>query len=125
MGAEPNIVFFFDFPEEVVVKRVLRRTEVLAFSFSHIKTEIDYICCATLQLFERELRCVLILLQGHVDDNIDTVKEHLKAFRSLNLPVVNHYSNKGVLYKVLVFPNFMNNLKQVYMMLMIIKQSEG
>ncbi|XP_074368543.1 putative UMP-CMP kinase 2 isoform X1 [Apium graveolens] len=64
IGAEPNIVLFFDCPEEVMVKRVLSRNE------------------------------------GRVDDNIDTVKERLKAFRSLNLPVINHYSNKGVLYKI-------------------------
>lgn len=43
---------------------------------------------------------VLSRNEGRVDDNIDTVKERLKAFRSLNLPVINHYSNKGVLYKI-------------------------
>lgn len=35
-----------------------------------------------------------------MDDNIDTVKERLKNFAELNLPVIKHYSKKGKLYKV-------------------------
>ncbi|KAK4489444.1 hypothetical protein RD792_005253, partial [Penstemon davidsonii] len=64
MGAEPDIVLFFDCPEEEMVKRVLSRN------------------------------------QGRVDDNIDTIKERLKIFRSLNLPVIKHYSEKGKLCKI-------------------------
>ncbi|KAM7491735.1 hypothetical protein LguiA_034656 [Lonicera macranthoides] len=64
IGKEPNIVCFFDLPEEEMVKRVLGRN------------------------------------QGRIDDNIDTVKERLKVFTSLNLPVVDYYSEKGKLYKI-------------------------
>ncbi|KAL6509453.1 hypothetical protein OROGR_022763 [Orobanche gracilis] len=63
IGAEPDIVLFFDCPEEEMVKRVLNRN------------------------------------QGRIDDNIDTVKERLKVFAELNLPVIKHYSKKGKLYK--------------------------
>ncbi|KAG5557500.1 hypothetical protein RHGRI_007663 [Rhododendron griersonianum] len=65
VGAEPNIVLFFDCPEEEMVKRVLSRN------------------------------------QGRVDDNIDTVKKRLEVFNALNLPIINYYSEKGKLYKVL------------------------
>ncbi|KAL0304146.1 UNVERIFIED_CONTAM: Pentatricopeptide repeat-containing protein, chloroplastic [Sesamum radiatum] len=63
IGAEPDIVLFFDCPVEEMVKRVLNRN------------------------------------QGRVDDNIDTVKERLKVFTELNLPVIKYYSEKGKLYK--------------------------
>ncbi|GFP88276.1 ump-cmp kinase [Phtheirospermum japonicum] len=64
IGAEPDIVLFFDCPEEEMVRRVLNRN------------------------------------QGRIDDNIDTVKERLKVFAELNLPVIRHYSKKGKLYKI-------------------------
>ncbi|KAF8380464.1 hypothetical protein HHK36_027950 [Tetracentron sinense] len=64
IGAEPNIVLFFDCPEEEMVKRVLSRN------------------------------------QGRVDDNIDTIKKRLKVFESLNLPVINYYSEKGKVHKI-------------------------
>ncbi|PSR93353.1 Pentatricopeptide repeat-containing protein [Actinidia chinensis var. chinensis] len=64
IGAEPNIVLFFDCPEEEMVKRVLSRN------------------------------------QGRVDDNIDTVKKRIEVFNTLNLPVINYYSEKGKLYKI-------------------------
>ncbi|KAM7272963.1 hypothetical protein ACFE04_027627 [Oxalis oulophora] len=64
MGVEPNVVLFFDCPEEEMVKRVLNRN------------------------------------QGRIDDNIDTIKKRLKVFKSLNLPVINHYSQRGKLYTV-------------------------
>ncbi|XP_057475601.1 probable UMP-CMP kinase 2 [Actinidia eriantha] len=64
IGAEPNIVLFFDCPEEEMVKRVLCRN------------------------------------QGRVDDNIDTVMKRIEVFNTLNLPVINYYSEKGKLYKI-------------------------
>ncbi|KAL0400881.1 UNVERIFIED_CONTAM: putative serine/threonine protein kinase IRE [Sesamum latifolium] len=64
IGAEPDIVLFFDCPVEEMVKRVLNRN------------------------------------QGRVDDNIDTVKERLKVFTELNLPVIKYYSEKGKLCKI-------------------------
>ncbi|KAK6926365.1 hypothetical protein RJ641_008084 [Dillenia turbinata] len=64
IGAEPDVVLFFDLPEDEMIKRVLSRNE------------------------------------GRVDDNIDTIKKRLKVFKSLNLPVVNYYSQKGKLYKI-------------------------
>ncbi|KAL6580518.1 hypothetical protein OROMI_008542 [Orobanche minor] len=63
IGAEPDVVLFFDCPEEEMVKRVLNHN------------------------------------QGRIDDNIDTVKERLKVFVELNLPVIKHYFKKGKLYK--------------------------
>nr|XP_016496629.1 PREDICTED: UMP-CMP kinase 3-like isoform X2 [Nicotiana tabacum] len=41
--------------------------------------------------------------EGRVDDNEHTVKERLKVYKAVTLPVVNHYAKKGKLYKVL-FP---------------------
>ncbi|CAK9161068.1 unnamed protein product [Ilex paraguariensis] len=64
IGTGPDVVLFFDCPEEEMVKRVLSRNE------------------------------------GRVDDNIDTVKERLKVFTTLNLPVINYYTGKGKLYKI-------------------------
>ncbi|KAL6530226.1 hypothetical protein OROHE_014579 [Orobanche hederae] len=64
IGAEPDVVLFFNCPEEEMVKRVLNRN------------------------------------QGRIDDNIDTVKERLKVFVELNLPVIKHYFKKGKLYKI-------------------------
>lgn len=42
------------------------------------------------------------ILQGRVDDNIDTIKKRLKVFAALNLPVVKYYLEKGKLYKVIL-----------------------
>lgn len=42
------------------------------------------------------------ILQGRVDDNIDTIKKRLKVFAALNLPVVKYYMEKGKLYKVFI-----------------------
>lgn len=44
-----------------------------------------------------------ILLQGRIDDNIDTIKNRLKVFESLNLPVIDYYAKKGKLYRVTLF----------------------
>ena len=38
--------------------------------------------------------------EGRVDDNEHTVKERLKVYKAVTLPVVNHYAKKGKLYKV-------------------------
>ncbi|XP_077235811.1 UMP-CMP kinase-like [Tasmannia lanceolata] len=64
IGVEPDIVLFFDCPEEEMVKRVLSRN------------------------------------QGRVDDNIETIKKRLQVFHSLNLPVINHYLERGKLHKI-------------------------
>jgi len=42
-------------------------------------------------------------LQGRIDDNIDTVKNRLKVFEALNLPVIDYYAKKGKLYRVTIF----------------------
>lgn len=44
-----------------------------------------------------------ILLQGRIDDNIDTIKTRLKVFEALNLPVVDYYAKRGKLYRVTIF----------------------
>lgn len=44
-----------------------------------------------------------ILLQGRIDDNIDTIKNRLKVFESLNLPVIDYYAKKGKLYRVTLY----------------------
>ncbi|CAA3008727.1 UMP-CMP kinase isoform X1 [Olea europaea subsp. europaea] len=49
---------------------------------------------------EEMVKRVLNRNQGRVDDNIDTVKERLKVFTALNLPVIEYYSEKGKLYKI-------------------------
>ncbi|CAA3005765.1 UMP-CMP kinase isoform X1 [Olea europaea subsp. europaea] len=49
---------------------------------------------------EEMVKRVLNRNQGRVDDNIFTVKERLKVFTALNLPVIKYYSEKGKLYKI-------------------------
>lgn len=44
----------------------------------------------------------LVLLQGRIDDNIDTIKKRLKVFESLNLPVIDHYAKRGKLHRVII-----------------------
>lgn len=92
IGAEPNFVLFFDCPEEVMVKRVLNRNEVML---------ILLLLCFRFVL--KRKRNITLLFQGRVDDNEHTVKERLKVYKAVTLPVVNHYAKKGKLYKVL-FP---------------------
>lgn len=40
-------------------------------------------------------------VQGRVDDNIDTMKKRLEVFKKLNLPVIDYYSAKGKVCKVI------------------------
>ncbi|CAI9092070.1 OLC1v1027217C1 [Oldenlandia corymbosa var. corymbosa] len=64
IGMEPNVVLFFDCPQEEMVKRVLNRR------------------------------------QGRIDDNEETVKERLKVFMALTMPVVDYYAKRGKIYKI-------------------------
>ena len=45
---------------------------------------------------------MFFVLQGRVDDNIETMRKRLKTFEALNLPVINYYSEKGKLFKVYI-----------------------
>lgn len=95
MGAEPDIVLFFDCPEEEMVNRVLNRNEVLVvnyFTFQYSKI-----------MFEPLLKWDDAQFQGRVDDNIDTVRKRLQVFKALNLPVINYYARRGKLYTVIFF----------------------
>ncbi|KAG6472525.1 hypothetical protein ZIOFF_069991 [Zingiber officinale] len=65
VGVEPDLVLFFDCPEEEIVERILKRN------------------------------------QGRIDDNIDTIKKRLESFKKLSLPVIDHYTAKGKVYKVI------------------------
>nr|KYP68765.1 Adenylate kinase [Cajanus cajan] len=38
--------------------------------------------------------------QGRIDDNIDTIKNRLKVFEALNLPVIDYYAKRGKLYRI-------------------------
>lgn len=78
IGAEPNVVVFFDCPVEEMVKRVLNRN------------------------------------QGRIDDNMDTIVKRLKTFESLNLPVINHYSQKGKLHTINAVGSVDEIFKQVH-----------
>lgn len=49
-----------------------------------------------------------IFIQGRIDDNIETVKKRLKMFSKHNLPVVDYYSGKGKVYKVLWYVFYLN-----------------
>ncbi|KAL3524176.1 hypothetical protein ACH5RR_017010 [Cinchona calisaya] len=49
---------------------------------------------------EEMVKRVLNRGQGRVDDNENIVKERLKVFAALSLPVVNYYAKKGKLYKI-------------------------
>ncbi|XP_042444245.1 UMP-CMP kinase 3-like isoform X1 [Zingiber officinale] len=64
VGVEPDLVLFFDCPEEEIVERILKRN------------------------------------QGRIDDNIDTIKKRLESFKKLSLPVIDHYTAKGKVYKL-------------------------
>ncbi|XP_047325013.1 probable UMP-CMP kinase 2 isoform X2 [Impatiens glandulifera] len=39
--------------------------------------------------------------QGRIDDNIETIGKRMEVFRAVTLPVINYYSNKGKLYKIM------------------------
>lgn len=91
IGNEPDIVLFFDCPEEVMVKRVLNRNEV--------RVSLSVVSRLSI-LVLIDFPSTFVFAQGRVDDNIETVKERLKVFRALSLPVVRHYSEKGKLYTV-------------------------
>lgn len=54
------------------------------------------------------------VLQGRVDDNIETIKKRLKVFAALNLPVVKYYMEKGKLYKVLIGSVLNSNPSSVF-----------
>ncbi|KAK7404233.1 hypothetical protein VNO78_04943 [Psophocarpus tetragonolobus] len=49
---------------------------------------------------EEMVKRVLSRNQGRIDDNLDTMKNRLKVFEALNLPVINYYARKGKLYKI-------------------------
>ncbi|KAI3918302.1 hypothetical protein MKX01_041622 [Papaver californicum] len=51
---------------------------------------------------EEMVKRVLCRNEGRVDDNIDTLKKRLKIFESLNLPVINYYSAKGKVHKLII-----------------------
>lgn len=98
VGTEPNVVLFFECPEAEMVKRVLDRNQVpVCFRMNQI------IYSAVSQI-----RC--FILQGRVDDNIETIKKRLKVFEELNLPVINYYSEKGKVFKVYIQGLKLNSL---------------
>lgn len=90
IGIEPEVVLFFECPEEEMVKRVLSRNQVVVWSNSY-----DSVFLYSSLKFDWSYST-----QGRVDDNIETIKKRLKVFAGLNLPVVKYYSEKGKLYKV-------------------------
>lgn len=103
VGTEPNVVLFFECPEAEMVKRVLDRNEVpvyyIVFDFSyHLRFcfRMNQIIYSSVS----QIRC--FILQGRVDDNIETIKKRLKVFEELNLPVINYYSEKGKVFKVYI-----------------------
>lgn len=49
---------------------------------------------------EEMVKRVLNRNQGRIDDNMDTIKKRLETFKSLNLPVISHYSQTGKLYTI-------------------------
>ncbi|XP_047172591.1 probable UMP-CMP kinase 2 [Vigna umbellata] len=49
---------------------------------------------------EEMVKRVLSRNEGRVDDNIDTMRNRLKVFEALNLPVIDYYAKKGKLYRI-------------------------
>ncbi|ESW03325.1 hypothetical protein PHAVU_011G004800 [Phaseolus vulgaris] len=49
---------------------------------------------------EEMVKRVLSRNEGRIDDNIDTMRNRLKVFEALNLPVIDYYSKKGKLYRI-------------------------
>ncbi|CAJ1934335.1 unnamed protein product [Sphenostylis stenocarpa] len=49
---------------------------------------------------EEMVNRVLSRNEGRIDDNIDTMKNRLKVFEALNLPVIDYYAKKGKLYRI-------------------------
>lgn len=68
-----------------MIKRVLNRNEVLVFSIL-----IFQIAKAIWNGFTESM-----LLQGRVDDNIDTIRKRLKVFAASHYPVIDYYLKKG------------------------------
>jgi adenylate kinase family enzyme len=45
---------------------------------------------------------IILFLQGRVDDNIETIRKRFKVFVESSLPVIEHYSSKDKVKKVLM-----------------------
>jgi UMP-CMP kinase len=84
-------VLFFDCPEQEMVKRVLNRNQV--------GTCTIIILCWVELCANIHLKCDVVL-QGRVDDNIETIKKRLEVFDELNWPIVNYYTQRGKLHRV-------------------------
>lgn len=59
-------LLFFDCPEEVLVNRLLKRSQT----------------------------------SGRDDDNLDSIRKRLVTYRNETLPVIDHYENKGKVFKI-------------------------
>jgi adenylate kinase family enzyme len=45
---------------------------------------------------------LILRLQGRVDDNIETIRKRFRVFVESSLPVIEHYSSKDKVKKVLM-----------------------
>lgn len=50
---------------------------------------------------EEMVKRLLSRNQGRIDDNIETIMKRLEVFDKLNLPVINYYSRKGKVHKIM------------------------
>ncbi|XP_074562062.1 putative UMP-CMP kinase 2 [Curcuma longa] len=55
-----------------------------------------YFYCPEEEIVER----ILKRNQGRIDDNIDTINKRLESFKKLSLPVIDHYTAEGKVYKI-------------------------
>jgi hypothetical protein len=88
----PAFVLFFDCAEEEMERRLLGRNQVSLM--------ILHLC---IFLVSKSLFLIFrFSLQGRVDDNIETIRKRFKVFVESSLPVIEYYSSKDKVKKVLM-----------------------
>ncbi|SPT16902.1 unnamed protein product [Triticum aestivum] len=91
----PAFVLFFNCSEEEMERRLLGRNEVSFFTYV-LMFGLCILIKTTLFLFPT----ICIILQGRVDDNIETIRKRFKVFVESSLPVIEYYDAKDKVKKI-------------------------
>lgn len=94
-GIAPEFVLFLDCSEEVMKKRLLSRYQV-----RQVHPYIFQFCPRHLPFSPYPL-LFFLHAKGREDDNINTIMKRFKVFKECTLPVIEYYSSKGKVHKVI------------------------
>lgn len=108
---EPAFVLFFDCPEEEMERRLLSRNQVrqlwsLSLSLSAGVNILPQFNCIFPEVFPLKSEFSLFLfffcvMKGREDDNIETIRKRFKVFLESSLPVIEHYTAREKVRKVI------------------------